>query len=302
MSTSIQNPTIADGDVYTNLYYAISGTGGYKIEQGIRDVSMIVTNIVQYDVTNSIQVLFDVRTFNIKLGLYKDASNVTINSTTYDISAGAFPTDSLTLTAAEFMNGITNNNQILSVGKYSSLYSDYNSFLTSYFSFSAGFSSLFNLSTSTSTNAGVFDASAFIYIIKNHTLNPSTGEYVKDLSGDVTINSINGILKFICKDNPFRNRPTSANNTIRDGFKEGDLIFIPEGLSATLKLKIHNNNVNLNILGNTKLSSLLSGGENYSNGYFSNTTTATEQLMTKVTNAPLLIKLANLSTEPTSAV
>lgn len=296
---SIQNPIIRDGVVYTGLYYAVSGTGGYKIEQGIRDVSMIVTNIVQYDVTNSIQVLFDVRTFNIKLGLYKDASNVTINSTTYNNTAGAFPTDSLSLTATEFMNGITNNNQILSVGKYSSLYSDYNSFLTSYFSYSQGFSSLFNLSTSTSTNAGVFDASAFIYIIKNHTLNPSTGEYVKDLSGTVTINSINSILKFICKDNPFNNRDTAVN-TIRDGFKEGDIIFIPGGLSATLNLKIYNNNVNLNTLGNSYVSGLVSS-TNYSNGYFSNTTTATEQLMTKVTNAPLLIKLANLSTAPTSA-
>lgn len=296
MSSSIYN-TPTNG-VHTGPYYAITGTGGYKIEQGIKDVSMVITNIVQYDVTNSIQVYFDVRTFNIKLGLYKDASNVAIISSTYDVGAGAFPSDSITLTASDFMNGMTSTSQVISVGRYSSLYSDYNTFLTSYFSYASGFTSLFNTNSTININNGIFDASAFIYVIRGHTINPSTGEYTKDLSGNVTINGVNGILKFLSSGNPFANRNTSTE-TIQNGFKEGDLIFIPGGLSTTLNLKIYNNGITMNSSGSQYLTGLINNS-NYSVGYFSNSTTGSETAMSKVTNAPLLIKLANLSTGPTA--
>ena len=73
-----------------------------------------------YNATNSVQVKFDVKTFNAKLGLIKDASNIEIISTTFDISTNAFAYDSLTISAAEFVTGMSIEN-VISVGKYATL-------------------------------------------------------------------------------------------------------------------------------------------------------------------------------------
>jgi len=70
---------------FNGLYYAIPASGGYLMEEGAKTLTLLPYNQVnQYDVTNSIQVVFDVRTFNNKLGVYKDASNLNVLSTYYD--------------------------------------------------------------------------------------------------------------------------------------------------------------------------------------------------------------------------
>jgi hypothetical protein len=297
--SNYQNPIIYGDASYVGLYYALSAIGGYEAEQGAKTITMIPVNqINQYDVTESIQIIFDVRTFNEKMGLFKDASNINILYSEYDPSTNKFPTDSFSLTSTEFAAGVTETTQVISVGKYNTLYSNFISYVNNYFGYPDGFSTIFNLSSQVDINAGVFDKSAFINLIHGNTPNPVTGEYIKDLSGSITLSYINQILNYVVFSNPFNNRPPGGNEgqdfSLQDGFIEGDIIFVPNGLSTTLNMDIITNNIQLNYLGALHLANLNSQ-TNYVNGYFSTITTTVNDNIKQVVKAPLLIKLANLS-------
>jgi len=205
--------------------------------------------------------------------------------------------DSITIHSTDFVNNIKESN-IISVGKLTTLYSDFVTYINDYFGYANGFSALFNLSSQVNIHSGIFNANAFINIINGQTLNQSTGEYVNDLSGSVTVNYINNLLNYVVYSNPFNNRNPSDNNgagySIQDGFIEGDLIFIPNGITITLNVIINNNNITLNNLGSTFLSNL-NANTNYVNGYFSSSTNTTNTNIQRVFKAPLLIKLMNLS-------
>jgi hypothetical protein len=283
---------------YVGLYYALTGLGGYIMEEGVKTITMIPTNqIIQYDVTNSVQIKFDVRTFNQKIGLYKDANNINIISSAFDISNNVFPTDTITITSPDFVNGVFAEN-IISVGKLWTLYSDFIYYVNEYFSYANGFSALFTLSSQVELNNGVFDAEEFVKIINGQTLNPNTGQYISDLSGSVTISYINQLLTYVVYGNPFNNRPPNGKNgnpfTLQDGFIEGDLIFIPNGITVTLNLDIVNNNILLNNLGDIHLADL-NRETNYTDGYFSCNTITTETNITRIVKAPLFLILSNLS-------
>lgn len=293
----MSNPITYDNS-YVGLYYAFTGLGGYQMEEGVKTITMIPANqINQYDVTNSVQIKFDVRTFNEKIGLYKDASNINIISSAFDISNNVFPTDSITITSPDFVNGVFEQN-IISVGKLWTLYSDFIFYVNEYFSYANGFSALFTLSSQVELNNGVFDAHEFVHIINGQTLDPSTGIYIKDLSGSVTVSYINQLLTYVVYANPFNNRPPNGNQggpfTLQDGFIEGDLVFIPNGITITLNLDINNNNIQLNNLGDIHVADL-NRQTNYTDGYFSCTTTTTETNITRVVKAPLFLILMNLS-------
>lgn len=295
---SIQNPVTGFDISFVGLYYALSGTGGYEIEQGAKNITMLPVNqINQYDVTDSVQVLFDVRIINEKLGLYKDPTNQYIITTSFDTSMNAFPTQSISITAHEFVTEVHAAN-IISVGKLITLYSEFITYINNYFGYANGFSTIFTLSSQFDINAGIFDANAFINLINGSTLNPITGEYITDLSGSIQIEYVNDLLNAIVYSNPFNNRNQHGNNGLgysnKDGFIAGDLIFVPLGLTITLRLNIINNNVNLNNLGTTHVAQLCSAS-NYVHGYFSSNTTVTNTEIVRIVKAPLLIQLANLS-------
>ena len=283
------------------LYYALYGNGGYVSEQGLKDISMIpLSEITKYDMTDSVQIMFDVRTFNKKLGIIKDASNINIMDTSFNMNTNKFPNDSISISANDFIAGVTSPIQVISVGKCRTLYSDFITYINDYFGYANGFSTLFNLSNIVDINSGVFDSQAFIHIINGKTLNTDTGEYINDLSGSITVSYINNILNYMIYGNPFNNRPNESNNEniyntyLQQGFLEDDLIFIPLGLTITLNLKINNNNINLNNLGYNNISSL-NNSYNYTNGYFSSNTVTTKTDIKRIVKAPLLIKLMNLS-------
>jgi hypothetical protein len=110
---------------YIGFYYAYEASGGFNIEQGVGATTMYPYNkINRYDVTNSLQVKYDVRIFNQKLGLIKDASNIGILNTTYNPELNNFPVDYVTLTAAEFSSEVREKD-IISVGFYSTLYMNF---------------------------------------------------------------------------------------------------------------------------------------------------------------------------------
>ena len=305
---SFQNPISNKNDILSGTVYSLLGLGGYRAEQGLHDISMIsLSKISRYDVTNSVQILFDVRKINTKIGITKNNSNNASNNTIvtseletyFDIYNGKLNTDSFSISANDFKTSVTNSNQILSVGKLNTLYTDFNTYINNYFSHTNGFTTLFDLSNSNGSLYNVFDASGFINIINGSTLNEATGQYILDLSGSISVNNINEIINYLVFQNPFNNRNGENNDVnnikyLQEGFEEGDLLFIPNGLTITLNVDINNNNIRLNYLGQS-YQNALDLSSNYSTGYFTSNMIHTETNMKKVVTAPLLLKLVTLS-------
>jgi hypothetical protein len=295
---------------YTGAFYAFTASGGYVLEEGFDSIRLLEqTQINQYDMTNAVQVLFDVRTFNQKLGLYKDAANIGIVSTTFDSVHDTFQSDSITLSAQEFVNGMSAH-QIVSVGSYSTMYSDFVSYINAYFGYAGGFSSLFNGASEFNINNGLFDASALMNLITNNGYNDGSGGYITNLSGTITVSNINATLRYAVDSNVFGNRSTGGNNDIAyydacgnffqnygasDGFIAGDLIFLPTGTQITLNVNIAAEPfLPVNNVGPSNVSTLTQN-TNYGSGNFCQNTRASTTNINRVLTAPLLIKLANLS-------
>lgn len=267
---------------YEGFFYAFYGSGGFTMDQCFNTIKLTQPNpLLRYDVTKALQVKFDVRTFNAKLGLYKDANNIGITSTTFNPVTDNFSIDEITISADEFVSGLSKQ-QVISVGSYSTMYGDFKQLVNTYFGYAGGFSSLFSQASEFDINNGVFDASALINIITPYS-RPS-GENVKQVTGSITISDINSLLKYAIDRNIFGNRNTqssvgtssdvSSNYTgnsntqeqnyfksnygMADGFIAGDLIFIPAGTTIKLHLVIDSENFNpLNNIGPSNVSELI---------------------------------------------
>jgi photosystem II stability/assembly factor-like uncharacterized protein len=277
---------------YEGYFYSFNASGGFVGESGSQPLRYNVNAIFdKFDMTDSIQVLFDVKTFNRKIGLIKDASNQTITDSSFNNTSGNFPNDSVTVTANEFVSGMAEN-QVISVGRYISLYSDFSEYIRQYFSY-GGFASLFSGASEYTINNGVFDPTAFIHAINGSETN-SVGAYVNDLSGSITVNNINNLLRTACTTNVFGNR---ESNAVTDGFLSGDLIFIPNGTQFTL-------NVNINSEGDRTAQGILNVDVSNQdadyispNQLFSMKSIPNLNIISRIVTAPLLIRLANLPEE-----
>lgn len=286
VSGGINNPPTIITASYEGFYYAFYGSGGFTMDQCFNTIKLQQQNpLLRYDVTKAVQVRFNVRTFNEKIGLKKAANNVDIQESSFNSVTDKFPNNSVTITAAEFLAGMSEA-QVLSVGAYETMYSDYIQFVNTYFGYAGGFSSLFAEASEFDINDGLFDASAFMNIITPYTT--ASGENVKPLVGAITISDINNLLKFAIDGNIFKNRTpqvvdatvASASDTgsgydangfsyehslyktnfgMADGFIHGDLIFIPAGTTVKLHVVIDSENYNpLNNLGPSNVSDLIS--------------------------------------------
>jgi hypothetical protein len=233
---------------------------------------------VYVDVTDAIQIKMDVATFNTKLDL-----------ASFDSATDSFGVDSISLSAEELTAGVTADSQIISVGKYSTLYSDFQSYVSGYFGIAGGFSSLFIAASEFAIDTdNTFTAASFIALLTASAQDPS-GRYISDLSGSITIANIANLLKYSVDGNVFGNRnPVDKNWGVEDGFVAGDLIWVPAGTTITLKLAIDPEA--LAPLNNLSASQSTTVGE----GIFTQTTEATTELITRVVTAPLLIKLVTV--------
>jgi hypothetical protein len=118
--------------IYTGVQTAISGSGGFSLENNISDIKLnVIRNLAKYDVTNSVQLLADVSIFNKKLGLSKDSINKYILKSTFDDYAQQFPVDSINIYSNEIVSSI-NFNQLNSIGSLTKLYSDFNTYVNKF--------------------------------------------------------------------------------------------------------------------------------------------------------------------------
>jgi len=307
---------------YTGSVYALGATGGFVMERGFDDIKLAAASEpVNVDVTNSVQVLMDVATFNAKLGLVKNSANTAVVTSSFDEVNDYFTKqdgtelNEISLSATEFKNGIAKSAQVISVGKYSTLYSGFQAYVATYFGFDGGFSSLFTAASEFAIDTdNHFDGASFRRLLTGEA-EDAAGSYISDLSGSITISNITQLLRYAVNANTFGNRtpiadlaqnttgdavdPNDKNNYgVEDGFVAGDLIWVPAGTTVTLKLKIDTESfAPLNNQGVSNASATAqSQSTTFTSTNFTMSTDATTELIKRTVTAPLLIKLVNAST------
>jgi hypothetical protein len=281
----------AINEPYTGSVYVLSATGGFTMERQFDTIKRAEqTEPDHIDVTDAVQIKLDVSIFNNMLDL-----------SSYDTVTDSFGTDSVTLTAEQLTANLTNGANVISVGKYATLYSDFQSYVAKYFGFDGpgmggnGFETLFIAASEFKIDTdNHFDGDSFVALLSSVAETPE-GAHISELSGSITISNIAKLLKYSVDANVFGNRdPASKDWGIADGFVPGDLIWVPGGTTITLKLNIDpeafnplNNNgpSNINTL-NVNQTTSYSTGDN-----FSLVTEASTTLITRTATAPLLIKL-----------
>ena len=71
-----RNPYTDSNATYDGYVYAFYGSGGFTMDQCFNTILLhIESPLIQYDVTQAVQVRFDVRTFNQKISLFKGDNN-----------------------------------------------------------------------------------------------------------------------------------------------------------------------------------------------------------------------------------
>jgi len=246
--------------VYTGLYFAIPATGYFYAEEGLQTIDLTPRyQLSEVDLTNSLQLLFDVKVLNDLLG-------------TFDLSNHRFDASSITLNASTFVSNIKVNN-VISLGNLKTMYSNYAMFVNDYFGYANGFNSLFSAQYSfqdyvITDASNSFQAIDFVSLINQQTLN-SSGEYVNDLSGSITISNVNSFLHDMLLNNVFQNR--TGFTDISSGFLPNDLIYIRDGFQVQLSTVINNNGIVQNIQGSNNASLIDASGTVLQTSGFSDT-------------------------------
>ena len=129
--------------VYIGDNYAIDSSGGFSIQQGLPEIKLQNTSIAnQFDVTEALQIQYSVRRINNKIKVTKDQNNEKTLFTEFDLSNDTLITDEVTITAEDILDYLTAD-RIISMGKLSTLYEDFNYAVLEYFCAPYGFSTLF---------------------------------------------------------------------------------------------------------------------------------------------------------------
>ncbi len=207
---------------------AFDGSGGFFVDQTFPLFSS-VDSIISHNLSDAVQIKYNVRDINYKIGVVTDACGNHLVSR-YNPVDGDLHTNSLEIDTVDFLNNLTMNN-VIQVGKLQSLYSDFIYTLETYFggTITVG-GTLFNV------NDGIFDKDALIKLSNGHNFDVQ-GSIVSDLSGTATVSFINDKLQKAISTNPFNNR--TEDTRIRDGFQVGDIILIPDGFTITLSIDIN---------------------------------------------------------------
>ena len=179
----------------------------------------------------------------------------------------------------EPMAGMSVEN-VVSVGKYATLYNDFDTYVQSYFGRNGGFSTLFHRYQ---LNNSVFDAAAFMNFI--------TGDASNNFSVSITVGNINNLLRFAVDSNCFGNRIDPSG--VKYGFIANDIIWVPQGTSIKLNLDIDAESFTpINNRGPIYANTVgISQDNAFTSGNFVETTQSTTTNISRVLVAPLLIRL-----------
>jgi hypothetical protein len=183
---------------YIGSHYAITGRGGFEINTVSEIILKPLLQFGKYDFTNTLQILLKKDTVNAKLGKFKN---------------GEFSEDSIKITIDDCD---IQESRIISLGSMETIYIDFKNFIYDYFKMSLAVN-IFN-----EQNIDIFDRAELCKIINDN-----------NIIGYIELLDINTILKTLVESNICGNR---ENSVIEDGFIDGDILFIPNGLSLLLSV------------------------------------------------------------------
>jgi hypothetical protein len=286
----------------TGPVYCIQAYGGYNTTQSFDTVHRLSETVIgRYDVTGSVEVLMDVRLFNNKIGIGKDASNLNISTPTsayYDDSNNMLTTDSFSISASEFVYDISTNgntNCIISVGVLSTIYSDFSNYVATYFGMpnlpstgatnpnEYGFATLFSNTPNFNPNGGVFDKNAFVNLINAGVTTTNgggtigrmgtdgSGANITALAGTVTISGITALLRNAVDVNPFGNRNPSTGTTASDPYDRSNY-GVTDGFFADDLFFIPSNGINITLTLTIDQEAFGNPANNVGSGFLSGST------------------------------
>jgi len=182
---------MSDLDI-TSLDYVIIGEGGFSTDQYLGEIPYIGTNFTDmtqlFDLTNVLHINFDVRIFNDKIGIYKNESNTSVinsdSTTIKDIEFGVHE-DFINITADEFLNNIKPEN-IVSLGKYETLYRDFKRKADVYFGYATEYKTLFDKTGNILITSDIITPNNLVELLTERSLDNSNN-YVYNLSGFIQI-------------------------------------------------------------------------------------------------------------------
>ena len=291
--TDAPNDAAAVG-VYASTVYAFGATDGFVMERQFADITLRPADTIsRFDVTDAVQVTVAASVLNNKLGTFDTVDDC--------FKIDDAEVDAITFTSNDFRTALASDEDVISVGSLSTLYSDFKTYVGVYFGFNGGFETLFAAASEFNIDEdNVFDAESLVALIGGEAAgeDPAT-PYTKIMTGSITISNITKLLRFAVDSNCFGNRvPDSSGGTIgaagdatnfgvNNGFLPNDLIWVPAGIEVTLKLAIDAESFN----------PINNRGPNYvqntdsTEGNFESHTTATTTLITRVVKVPMLIRL-----------
>ena len=308
-NTYLTSPNTQINGKYTGVAYVLDSIGGFSVDQTFSQIKLSDgLPISQYNVSEAMQIKYNVRTMNEKIGVIKDQNNDQVLQVIYFdpvkenlVDDFGIDRNTVTVNSSEFLKSLNTNN-IISMGKMSTLYNDFNYTVMQYFGAPAGFSSVFQNVSQFSINQGIFDASAFVSLVNSITFDGITGSVISPLDGYFTVNNLNSHLHFICGSNVFGNRPIKGYNGKNyspfNGFMPGDLIYIPNGISITLNIDIeaepYTHASNKGTLNLKSIDSMVNYSKPQMNIHKVTTSTITD--ITQTYSVPILIVLEDLDT------
>ena len=225
-------------NTHTGNCYVIGSDGGFSLKQNFDTIGAAAANnlTAAYDLSDAIQILLGVRVLNDKIGIVKDESNNEVISALMTEDGTGLQTNSLTFDTINLTECVGVDN-IITMGRMSSLYEDFSNTMYTYFSLPLGFGNIFAHEHTTNVNEGIFDASGMVRILNGNSFDVS-GSYISDISGAITINNVNEVLRFVIDSNAFDNRDASDNIGLHNGFIGGDMIYVPDGLTIGMRVDI----------------------------------------------------------------
>jgi len=261
--------------------YAFNAFGGFKVDQSFPTYRPQGEGYRAYNLRDVIQINYSARDLNYKLGITQDASGNPL-CTNVDASTGLLRDEVLDITTTEFLYNV-DASSVITMGAMSTLYSDYLETINTYFgSHIVLNSSIFNI------NGGVFDASAFIHLINGGTFGIN-GSFVSDFQGGITVYNMNDKLRHATDRNIFGNR-TPGVTQVTEGIIAGDMFYVPDGFTVTLRLNI-DNGANIDIYSGPANLKKIEDKLNYYNSAtrVRKTTTYSNTHITQTYTVPMLI-------------
>ena len=284
----------ASGLVFTGQNFAFPATSTLAVTQGFSTIHRLPEQQVNiFDVTDSVEVRILASLFNAKINVVKTGAPGSWNASTnvyFDASSDMLLTDSLAFSSAEFKSAVASPSNVVSVGGFRTLYSDFANYVASYFGLTkpgqgvqtgipkiangstgvdasngvaTGFSTLFSGEYGFNPNNGVFGPTQLYNIIQGDGSHTADNSGCNVLQGAITLTNLTKLLRYAVDSNCFGNRnPDPSSNTVGNAIGSSKWNYgVTDGFLAGDMIFVPTNGfaitLNLNINYNTTVNTYL---------------------------------------------